>query len=127
MAHDIRRIDGFDYRWEEDKLLVSFQGEPSHSAFMALLASTPGGSELHFFDRFYPTISDPGAYVRVQRKGDEFIYYLANHGWSNDWQRQSIEMIAAWIALNARSLRARGNPLREVRVEPASVSPFNPR
>jgi len=125
MAFRLRPIEGFTYREDGEHVIVTFEAEPSHNAFMALLVTLPENAELDFFDRFYPTISDPGAYVRVQRRGAFFIYYLNNHGWSSGiWAPQGPEALAAWLALNAGPLRADGNPLREMRIEPASSSPF---
>lgn len=125
MAFTLRPIEGFTYRPSGDDVIVTFEGEPSHGAFMALLVTLPENAEIDFFDRFYPTVSDPGAYVRVQRRGAFFLYYLANHGWFSGWHPQGAEALAAWIALNAGPLRADGAPLRELRIEPASKSPWN--
>lgn len=125
MDFKLRPIEGFTYRPSGDHVIVAFEREPSFDAFMALLVTLPESAEIDFFDRFYPTVSDPGAYVRIQRKGRFFIYYLANHGWSSNWNSQGPEALAAWLALNAGPLRADGAPLRELRIGPASRSPFN--
>jgi len=68
--------------------------------FIALLAWLPRGFELGFYDQYYPSMSDPGAYVGVQRKDSAYIYKLGNHGWSSDWSQQSPELLAAWMMLN---------------------------
>jgi hypothetical protein len=68
--------------------------------FLALLVWLPRGFELGFYDQYYPSMSDPGAYVSIQRKEIVFAYKLANHGWSSDWLKQSPELLAAWMMLN---------------------------
>jgi hypothetical protein len=48
--------------------------------------SIPEKFQLIFFDNFHPQISDPGAYVFVQKQNNNFIYQLGNHGWSSNWE-----------------------------------------
>ncbi|MTI38415.1 hypothetical protein E1140_02805 [Fulvivirga lutimaris] len=43
-------------------------------------------NQLFFFDHFFPQISDPGAYVDIQKYRDKLIYRLGNHGWRTDWK-----------------------------------------
>jgi|GEM_PF-4195781 len=66
-----------------------------HETFRSLLAWLPEACELRFYDQFYPSVSDPGAYVSVRRKGRAFTYRLANHGWSSAWSPQSPQLLAA--------------------------------
>jgi hypothetical protein len=70
-----------------------------------MLLWLPPKYELSFFDQYYPSMSDPGAYVSVQRKDDLLMYKLANHGWSGEWRRQSPEFIAAYLVLNKEKTR----------------------
>lgn len=66
-----------------------------------LLWWLPKGHELSFYDQYFPgTQDDPGAYVRIQRWHDSFRFRLGNHGWFQDSQSQSPELLAAWIVLN---------------------------
>ena len=74
------------------------------------LESLPENYELEFHDQFYPSISDPGAFVFIQRKANIFIYMLGNHGWSSKWSKQSIEFITAYVLINAKSHRIDGLP-----------------
>jgi len=50
------------------------------------VSSFPNDFQLSFFDNFHPQISDPGAYVWVQKLESEFAFMLANHGWSSEWK-----------------------------------------
>lgn len=40
---------------------------------------------LWFFDRSHPQLSDPGAFISVQRDGDRLLAMRGNHGWSSHW------------------------------------------
>jgi hypothetical protein len=59
----------------------SAAAEAASDTFLALLSWLPGECGLRFYDPFYPSASDPGAYISVRRKGDVLVYMLANHGW----------------------------------------------
>ncbi|KRB03212.1 hypothetical protein [Lysobacter sp. Root690] len=83
----------------EGVLEFSVSIEAGHETFLSLLAWLPEAYELRFYDQFYPSVSDPGAYVSVRRKGRGFVYQLANHGWSSAWSHQSPQLLAAWMAL----------------------------
>lgn len=92
--------------------------------FVALLHWLPRGYSLHFYDQYYPTISDPGAYVEVQRNEEFLLYTFANHGWSSSWSRQSAELLAAWIALNMKQKHPFSAPLTSLTVRHAAIDPW---
>lgn len=96
-------------------LEFSVSAGAGQETFLSLLAWLPEAFELRFYDRFYPSVSDPGAYVSLRRKGRAFVCRLANHGWSSDWLHQSPELLAAWMALQNLAAfsvyRAQGNPV----------------
>lgn len=75
-------------------------GSPPRASFLTLVRWLPPTWELRFYDQYYPSLSDPGGYVSVQRNGEAFAYMVGNHGWSTDWLKQSPELIAAWLHLN---------------------------
>ncbi|THJ25562.1 MAG: hypothetical protein CAF45_000575 [Nitrospira sp. CG24E] len=87
------------------------------SSFLHLLWWLPRRCELSFYDQFFPSPSDPGAYVDVQRKKDWFQYRMSNHGWSQTWNTQSPELIAAWLVLNLKAKSTVNEPLRRMRVD----------
>ena len=74
----------------------------------------PEGLELSFYDRFYPSMSDPGAFVRVQRRGDVLVHMFSNHGWASDWAKHSAELLAAWIMINLDAAGPQSSPMREL-------------
>jgi hypothetical protein len=92
--------------------------------FVALLHWLPRGYGLHFYDQYYPTISDPGAYVEVQRNAEFLLYMVANHGWSSNWSRQSGELLAAWLALNMKQKHPFSAPLTSLTVRQAAIDPW---
>ena len=56
---------------------------------------------MDFHDPYFPQLSDPGAYVLIQRRGDQFLHRLGNHGWLNRWTHQSPDLLAAYLQLVA--------------------------
>jgi hypothetical protein len=74
---------------------------PTHADFEALLHWLPEGWEVDFHDPYFPQLSDPGAYVLIQRRGDRFLHRLGNHGWLNHWTHQSPDLLAAYLQLVA--------------------------
>lgn len=70
---------------------------------MNLLEWLPEDWELQFYDRYYPSMSDPGAYVSIRKKFGVYSYRLGNHGWSSDTLKQSPQLLAAWLLLNSET------------------------
>lgn len=89
--------------------------------FMSLLEWLPEDRELSFFDQYFPSISDPGAYVSIRRRGALFSHFMGNHGWSRDWSLQSPELLARWLHMNLRPRFPHGEALK--RVELRLLSP----
>ena len=58
-------------------------GSDADDATLArLVESLPEGTSLSFYDRNYPSPSDPGAYANVTRDGDRYCIQHGNHGWT---------------------------------------------
>lgn len=74
---------------------------------------------IFFYDAEHKQISDPGAYVTIERvPGEaavdlEFIARYANHGWSSDWfpisRREAVEYL--WMCHEANSTERTHNML----------------
>lgn len=62
--------------------------------------SLPKQFQLSFFDNFHPQISDPGAYVWVQRYNNDFAFMLTNHGWSSEWKQINSKDLLDYIDKN---------------------------
>lgn len=112
------RIDGLEFVPDGKGYSVTFTSPPMAS-FRDVLTWLPEGWELSFYDRFYPRISDPGAYIDVQRQGERFVYHMGNHGWTSEWRMQSMELLAAWMHLNLELDGPYAPPFKSVGVQPA--------
>jgi|SRR6185436_6482654 len=65
------------------------------------LDAFPPKFQLSFFDFYYPQVSDPGAYVTVQKLNPGlFIFYLGNHGWQSKPKEITRQELAAYIFKN---------------------------
>jgi hypothetical protein len=63
--------------------------------------SVPSKYSITFFDKFHPTISDPGAYCTIQRLStDVYAYFLANHGWSTGWKSADLDFLTNYLYKN---------------------------
>lgn len=82
---------GFELEWQT----------VSEAACRAILDWLPEGWEVDFHDPYFPQLSDPGAYVLIQRRGDRFLFRTGNHGWLNHWGHQSPQLLAAYMRLVA--------------------------
>jgi hypothetical protein len=88
--------------------------DTSADSFRALLSWLPKSRGLFFFDAAYPSPSDLGAFVTVQRSGDAFAWRMGNHGWSGGWRPVSADEVAERLAANR--LGDDGTPAR-VRIQ----------
>lgn len=70
---------------------------------LGLIEWLPHDCELNFYDRFYPSNSDPGAYISFCKRFGVLTYRMGNHGWSSETEKQSAELLAAWLHLNRTS------------------------
>jgi len=116
---DLPEFEGLSAGRTKPDVISVRLSSPSRASFLALLRWLPEGWDLEFYDQYYPSMSDPGAYVSVQRSGDLYVYWLGNHGWSADWQKQSPELLAAWMHLNTEPAGPFSTALKEVTVRKA--------
>ena len=116
-------IDGLVFERLGSTGLRVILGPTERDKLKALLTWLPEGLELGFFDRFYPSMSDPGAYVTVRRRGEVLVHQLGNHGWSTEWARQSADLVAAWILINVEPGGPYDQPLRELTIQEAWSAP----
>ena len=101
----------------EDGLVLAVGPEAGTPQFMRLLFWLPGGHELEFLDQYFPSPTDPGGYVDIQRKGDWFLYRVGNHGWTTGWLSQSPQLLSAMMVLNLDPEPSCPAPLTRIRVK----------
>ncbi|VAW30063.1 hypothetical protein MNBD_CHLOROFLEXI01-3487 [hydrothermal vent metagenome] len=66
-------------------------------ALKSALMNLEEAHELNFYDSTYPSISDPGAYVKIRREGEAYFVFRGNHGWSSGWQPETAVSILAYM------------------------------
>ena len=65
-----------------------------------LLERLRPGQQLEFYAADHPSVSDPGAYIWVQRQDDKLLRKAANHGWSTDWTAVTLPELQAELYRN---------------------------
>ena len=66
-----------------------------------LLERLRPGQQLAFYAADHPSVSDPGAYIWVQREsGGTLLRKAANHGWSTDWKVVALPEVQAELHRN---------------------------
>lgn len=98
---------------------IEVDGSPSIDNFIQFIRWLPMGFSLTFYDQYYPSQSDPGAYIEILRCRDYCLYKAGNHGWSSDWIKQSIELTAAWLTLNLKKKGTHSEILKKFKIEEA--------
>ncbi len=74
--------------------------DPLHTGLAErIVALLPADRQLGFYDPFYPSPSDPGAFIAVRQFDGAYVYSYGNHGWHCGWQRQSKEFLIQYLAL----------------------------
>ncbi len=87
-----------------------------------VIAGLSADRVLGFYDPYYPSPSDPGAYVGVRQFEGRYVYSYGNHGWHSGWERQSREFLTQYLALCLPAHRgAAGERLSINRVEPIDL------
>ena len=120
MPPDRPKIRHLEHSRSTRSLGFAVAPEASAEDFIALLAWLPRGFELAFHDQYYPSASEPGAYVRIQRNDNS-----GNHGWSSDWPKQSPELLAAWMVLNVTRKHPLSKNLSTLSVSEAYLGPWH--
>jgi len=75
-----------------------FNNKANEQTITRLLSEIPPETELMFYDRDYPSPSDPGAFVSIKRVNDQYSMKRANHGWSDGWEPVRSETLAGYLS-----------------------------
>jgi hypothetical protein len=95
-------ISGVERVWFNDKprFKLAIDNNTTKEQIRSFFETIPDNFETIFFDYFHPQLSDPGAYVTVQRYGKDFLYMLGNHGWSGEWKLIEKKDLAEYLFKN---------------------------
>lgn len=118
-----QQFDNIDLQSFERGFRVNLKQHTSHADIVSLLEWLPPAHELALYDQYYPSVSDPGAYVAIQRKGALFMYFMGNHGWSSGWLVQSKQMLAALIQINIGARDPFQDQVYQIEIRKANRSP----
>ena len=64
----------------------ALNADTNENSIRMLVRNVPPKTRIMFYDRDYPSPSDPGAYVSFMGIDGKYIMQRANHGWSNSWR-----------------------------------------
>ncbi len=118
-------IENLEASFVQDGCSIKVLASTTRENFISLLEWLPATHKLCFYDQYYPSMSDPGAYVSVSRKDDLFAYKLGNHGWSGDWTKQSMELLASWLFLNLERKNDHSENLSMIDIKKLRKSPWD--
>lgn len=69
----------------------------SEAALKSALMNLDERRELHFYDPDYPSVSDPGAYVKIRCENGRYLLFRGNHGWSSGWQPETAVSLLTYM------------------------------
>ncbi|MCP4139692.1 MAG: hypothetical protein GY755_05280 [Chloroflexi bacterium] len=100
---------------------IVFSDDTNHKTFMRLLAELPPETMFMFYDAEYPSPSDPGAFIKVKRNGNEYLMERTNHGWANGWESISFENLTAYLS-KCQKYNMGSDSMSQMRFYPKSES-----
>jgi len=74
-----------------------FNKNANEQTIKQLVEQIPPQMTVTFYDKRYPSPSDPGAYVTFKRNGAQYAMNRGNHGWSSRWEVTSIERLVRYF------------------------------
>jgi hypothetical protein len=74
-----------------------FNNDVNEQTIRQLVEKIPIQITVSFYDKSYPSPSDPGAYVLFKRDENQYVMQRANHGWSSKWEKTSIEGLVNYL------------------------------
>jgi len=63
-----------------------------------LISDIPPQTQVMFYDKNFPSPSDPGAYVSFMRVNEQYIINRSNQGWSSKWSTIDIEKLENYLS-----------------------------
>jgi hypothetical protein len=78
---------------------VAFEQHATHQTAEHLIGQLTETTSLWFYDADYDSPSDPGAFIEIIRRDNDYLIELSNHGWSSDWfpvtRQQAVDLLWA--------------------------------
>lgn len=71
--------------------------EATEETLQQLVREIPAQTAVMFYDKDYPSPSDPGAYVSFMRVNNEYLIQRGNHGWINKWVPMGAEKLENYL------------------------------
>lgn len=99
---EIRAI-GFKVSEEDSRGKVAIESDnlPDLLSLESLILILTFEEEIHYWDAFRESPTDPGGYVTALRLDGEMVAYMVgNHGWTSSWNVISIPEMAKQIQKN---------------------------
>ncbi len=76
-----------------------FDKASNQKTVASLIQQITENRTLSFFDGKHPTISDPGAYIVVNKQDGKLFAHCGNHGWSSKWVQIKEEELINYLTL----------------------------
>lgn len=116
---------GFAVSEEDERGNIAIESDsiPDLERLELLIAVMTFKEEIHYWDAFKKSPSDPGGYVSAIRWDEENVAYMeGNHGWTSRWQIVPITEMAAHMQKNWDKDCDRGKYLNKVFVSQNSYT-----
>ena len=75
-----------------------FNKDANEQTMRQIVDEIPPQITVGFYDKNYPSPSDPGAYVLFKRDNDQYMMQRANHGWSSKWESIPVESLVGYLS-----------------------------
>jgi hypothetical protein len=92
------KLPGEDTSYRRTIYEFIFNDNADEQTVTRLIGEIPSEAEFMFYDKDYPSSSDPGAFVSIKRVNNQYSMKRANHGWSDGWEPISFENLAGYLS-----------------------------
>ena len=75
-----------------------FNENANEQTMAQLVGEIPPQTEVVFYDKDFPSPSDPGAYVAFRRVDDQYMMHRFNHGWSKKQEPTTVESLVDYLS-----------------------------
>ncbi len=74
-----------------------FNENANEQTMAQLVREIPLQTEVVFYDKDFPSPSDPGAYVAFRQVDNQYMMQRSNRGWSKKWEVISFESLVGYL------------------------------